>query len=88
MLPGGVVIAGGGANMPGIISLAKNMLKLPCEISSPKEIHGLVDKVSSPEHATALGLMLHSMDKRQTYRPPILADVFDKIRKAVKIFLP
>jgi len=89
MLPGGVVIAGGGAKMPGIISLAKNILKLPCEVAIPKDIYGLIDKVSSPEHATALGLMLDSIEKRQTHKPnKVLADIFSKIRKTIKIFLP
>jgi cell division protein FtsA len=89
MLPGGVVIAGGGANMPGIISLAKNILKLPCEVATPKNIYGLIDKVSSPENATALGLMLYSIDKRQ-YEPsrPLTDEVFKKIRKLLKVFLP
>ncbi|HBG81451.1 TPA: cell division protein FtsA [candidate division CPR2 bacterium] len=89
MLPGGVVITGGGANMPGLAILAKHMLKLPCEIGEPKGIHGLIDKVSGPEHATALGLMLYSMDKQQTYGAnDKLAKAFDGIKKLVKIFLP
>jgi len=89
MLPGGAVISGGGANMPGIVGLAKSILKLPCEISSPKGLQGLVEKVSAPEYATALGLMLYSMDKQRTLGGnEKLAKAFERIKKLVRIFLP
>ena len=75
--------------MPGIVGLAKSILKLPCEISSPKGLHGLVEKVSAPEYATALGLMLYSMDKQRTLGGnDKLAKAFERIKKLVRIFLP
>ncbi len=57
-LPGGVVFVGGGANLPGLAEFAKDKLELPAKIGSVKGVSGLQDIVSSPEHATAVGLMM------------------------------
>lgn len=63
-LPGGVVLAGGGARMNGIADLVKQELKLPTQIGYPNlgafEIlnptyQNLID---DPQFATAVGLML------------------------------
>lgn len=57
-LPGGVVFVGGGANMPGLASFAKEKLQLPVKIGTVKGVSGLHDIVASPEHATGVGLMM------------------------------
>jgi len=57
-LPGGVVFVGGGANLPGLAEFAKEKLELPAKIGTVKGVSGLLDIVSSPEHATAVGLMM------------------------------
>jgi cell division protein FtsA len=57
-LPGGVVFVGGGANLPGLADFAKEKLQLPVKIGSVKGVSGLHDIVASPEHATAVGLMM------------------------------
>lgn len=57
-LPGGVVFVGGGANLPGLASFAKDKLHLPAKIGKVKAVSGLHDIVANPEFATAVGLML------------------------------
>lgn len=57
-LPGGVVFVGGGANLPGLSEYAKEKLELPVKIGTVKGVSGLHDIVASPEHATAVGLMM------------------------------
>jgi cell division protein FtsA len=57
-LPGGVVFVGGGANIPGLADFAKDRLELPAKIGKVRGVSGLQDIVSSPEHATGVGLML------------------------------
>jgi cell division protein FtsA len=57
-LPGGVVFVGGGSNLPGLADFAKEKLQLPAKIGVARNVSGLNDIVSSPEHATAVGLML------------------------------
>ncbi len=55
LLPGGVVLTGGGASMPGISDLGKKEFKLPCKIGLPQGINGLE---KDPSFTTAAGLLL------------------------------
>lgn len=57
-LPGGVVIVGGSAVLPGLAEFAKERLQLPARIGKVKGLAGLVDTVDEPSFATATGLML------------------------------
>lgn len=62
LLPAGVVILGGGAKLPGIVDLAKKMLKLPAQIGCPQEVDGLSDYIEDPTYATAVGLVKWNID--------------------------
>jgi cell division protein FtsA len=57
-LPGGVVIVGGVAALPGLAEFAKQQLQLPARIGKIHGLAGLVDTVDDPAFATATGLML------------------------------
>ena len=59
LLPGGVVLVGGGAKIPKIKEFTKETLKLSCEIGVPKGIIGLQD---DPALATVVGLTLEGVD--------------------------
>lgn len=59
LLPGGVVLTGGGAKIAKIKELTKDSLKLACEIGTPKGIVGLPD---DPGLATVAGLALEGVD--------------------------
>ena len=64
LLPAGVVLLGGGAKMPGLVDLAKEKLKLPVQVGFPLELEGIIDEADDPAFATAIGLVLWSMDNR------------------------
>jgi len=57
-LPGGVVIVGGTAALPGLTEFAKEKLGLPARLGKVHGLEGLVDTVDDPSFATATGLML------------------------------
>ena len=59
LLPGGIVLTGGGAKIPKIRELTKETLKLACEIGTPQGIMGLQD---DPSLATVAGLALGGVD--------------------------
>jgi cell division protein FtsA len=59
LLPGGVVLTGGGAKIPRIKEFTKDTLKLACEIGMPKGIVGVQD---DPSLATVVGLTLEGVD--------------------------
>jgi cell division protein FtsA len=60
-LPGGVVIVGGGAKLPGMAQFAKEKLQLAARIGSLQSVSGLIDTVADPSYATAVGLMMLDM---------------------------
>jgi len=64
LLPAGVVLLGGGAKMPSLVDLAKDGLKLPAQVGFPLELEGIVEEVDDPAFATAIGLVLWSIDER------------------------
>lgn len=57
-LPGGVVIVGGTAALPGLTDFTRDKLQLPARIGKIRGLEGLVDTVDDPAFATATGLML------------------------------
>lgn len=94
MLPAGVVITGGGANLKGLVDYAKQGLKLPVSIGKPKDFNGLVDRIDDPAFAAPIGLMLWNMqfggvvrhNKRKSGSSG--GGAFGKIRDSLKRFLP
>ena len=57
-LPGGVVIVGGTANLPGIDEIAREKLELPARVGKLQKLQGLTDTVNDPKYFTAVGLMV------------------------------
>jgi cell division protein FtsA len=60
-LPGGVVLTGGTAKLPGLAEFAKEKLQLAARVGKLQPISGLVDTVEDPSYATVVGLMLLDM---------------------------
>lgn len=57
MLPAGVVLCGGAVKLPGTIDLCRDCLQLSVQISGPKGIEGIVDRVDDPSFASSIGLL-------------------------------
>jgi len=60
-LPGGVVLVGGTAKLPGIADFAKQQLQLAARVGKLQPLSGLIDTVADPTYCTAVGLMLLDM---------------------------
>ena len=58
LLPGGAILTGGAAQMPGMVDLAKYFLKMPTRVGIPMKVSGFVEKVKNPAFSTAAGLLL------------------------------
>lgn len=57
LLPAGLVMTGGTAQLPGMRDLARSIFQLPVQIGMPRGTTGLTDKVSGPDAAVAVGLV-------------------------------
>jgi cell division protein FtsA len=60
-LPGGVVLAGGTAKLPGLSEFAREQLQLPARVGKLQSVSGLADTVDDPSYYTVVGLMLLDM---------------------------
>ena len=86
MLPGGVVLTGGGAKLPKIKELTKETLGLNCEIGTPKGIIGIQD---DPSLATVAGLALGGVDFDEEAGILGLTKGWgSKFKKIFRIFIP
>ena len=95
-LPAGIVLTGGGANLPGVVEFSKKHLRLPTVLGHPENLNTIIDRVNDPSFATACGLVLWG----NKYASPSGASFGDavksvlsnqtvaKVRKWFKSFLP
>ncbi len=60
-LPGGAVLSGGTAKLPGIADFARDSLQLAARVGKIQPLTGLVDTVDDAEFYAATGLMLLDM---------------------------
>jgi cell division protein FtsA len=68
LLPAGVVLCGGAADLAGIRDVARDMLNLPVRIGVPHDLRGLVDVLGRPAYATSVGLLQWGL-RRDLSRP-------------------
>lgn len=90
LLPGGVVLTGGGAKLPGIAEFAKDVLHLPASVGHPMGFTGMADRVADPVFAAPVGLMLENMSfaSQVPTRDHQLGGTVDKVRRALRNLLP
>lgn len=60
-LPGGVVLVGGSAKLPGLAEFAKEKLQLAARVGTLQNVGGLVDTVEDLSYTSSVGLMLLDM---------------------------
>src|SRR5215210_1774513 len=63
LLPAGIVLTGGSAQLPGVDELAREMLGLPVRIGIPANLTGLAEAVDAPPYATGVGLVRWGVTK-------------------------
>lgn len=57
LLPAGVVLCGGTANLTGIKETGQKILNLPIRVGAPQSLRGLVGDLNDPVYATSVGLL-------------------------------
>lgn len=94
LLPAGMVLTGGAVDLPGFKELGREMLQIPVRIGHARNIGGLVDAVSSPAYATAVGLLqwgLRSGSFETRIQRPASGrwgDLYKRFTEVLKAFLP
>ncbi len=92
LLPAGLVLTGGTAQMNGFPELGREMLQLPVRVGRVSKVGGLVDAVSSPAYATGVGLLQWGL----RYGPSDTGlqtgeqggDILQRFKEILRSFLP
>lgn len=65
LLPAGMVLTGGTSALPGIQTVAHEVLHMPVRTARPENLIGLVEKLNSPSYSTSVGLLHWAMTNGQ-----------------------
>ena len=68
-LNSGVLLTGGTSMLEGIEEVAEEIFDLPVRRGDPGGVGGLLDRVSTPDFAAAVGLLLYGAEHRKSGRP-------------------
>jgi cell division protein FtsA len=86
LLPAGVVLTGGTADLRGIREVAARELQMPVRLGVPHRLHGVVEAISNPAYATAVGLLLWGMKAASEKSEPVVLRVDRSAWALVKSF--
>lgn len=93
MLPAGLVLSGGGANLAGLPALTKQRIGLAVRVAGNYELDGLSEQVLDPAFAVSIGLVIWGAEEFQAggsanASGPFFRAPFKSITKWLKSFLP
>jgi cell division protein FtsA len=69
LIPAGLVITGGGANLPGIAELGEKLTRMPVRVGKPISLPGVSDALDNPAFATGVGLLLWRQKNQSSTAP-------------------
>ncbi|UCB48410.1 MAG: cell division protein FtsA [Deltaproteobacteria bacterium] len=86
LINSGVVITGGSAELPGVTEMAEQVFNAPSRTGYPVGIRGLVEVVSKPMYATAVGLVLYGAKRTQEGKKFRIRDtnIFGRVMERMK----
>jgi cell division protein FtsA len=84
LLPAGVVLTGGTADLLGIREVAARELQMPVRLGLPHRMHGVVEAISNPAYATAVGLLLWGMRAASEQPEPVMVRADRSFRSWLK----
>ena len=70
LVPGGLVLTGGSANLAGIDALGRDTLRMPVRVGAPLKIYGISDQLTDPTYSTAVGLLLWGAKPKSNVKAP------------------
>lgn len=63
ILPGGIVLCGGGSHLPGVALLVKDRMRLPVRIAEPAGFEGNSSAAGDPSFSVAVGLVMWGLEE-------------------------
>jgi cell division protein FtsA len=93
MLPAGIILTGGGAQLAGIAELGREVLAMPVRVVGPTGVGGLTDSILTPAYSTGIGLLKWGstmLDESEStrYESAPAAGLLGRIRDAIRSMFP
>jgi len=90
LLPAGIVLAGGVAQLAGFANLCRDYLQWPVRVGRPAGIASSITDLSSPEYATGVGLLLWGLRRGTVHRvvEPPASKFFERVLRWLRNLLP
>jgi cell division protein FtsA len=88
LIPAGLVITGGGANLPGIAELGQKVTRMPVRVGVPVRLQGVSEVLENPAHATGVGLLMWKLRNKDSEEapPPREKGLQSILRRMLKLF--
>jgi cell division protein FtsA len=93
MLPAGVVLTGGAAQLHGVAALGRQVLGMPVRVAGPVGVGGLTDNIMNPAFSTAIGLLYWGAKGLEageyaSYESAPANGLPSRLRDAIRSFFP
>ncbi len=93
MLPAGIILTGGGAQLAGLAELGREVLGMPVRVVAPSGVAGLTDSILTPAYSTAIGLLQWGstmLDEGEStrYESAPAAGLLGRLRDAIRSIFP
>jgi cell division protein FtsA len=93
MLPAGLILTGGAAQLAGVAELGRDVLQIPVRIAGPTGVSGLVDTITTPAYSTSIGLLRWGAanvvgEETIRYETAPANGLFGRVRDALRSLFP
>jgi cell division protein FtsA len=93
MLPAGIILTGGGAQLAGLAELGREVLGMPVRVVAPSGVAGLTDSILTPAYSTAIGLLQWGstmLDEGEStrYESAPAAGLLGRLRDTIRSIFP
>ena len=80
-IPGGIVLAGGGVELPGLINVMEEYLNTSVRMGLPENLRGLPTEFNRPQNAAVLGGIIYAAQNTRTvyYEEKGFTGIFHKM---------
>lgn len=92
-LPAGLILTGGGASLPGVADLGREVLGMPVRVAYPVDPGGLTDEIITPAYSSAIGLLLWAarvvgQSEVRRFEPAADGTLADRVRTILRGLFP
>ena len=85
MLPGGIVLTGGGSKLSGLIDIGKHVLRLPVSQGELIDITSVIETAANPGFSTAVGLVKWGSEIHEKGGGPLaVSQIFNRFKSTDK----